>query len=193
MLIYFDYTCPFAYRSHLWLEHAGVASDFDWRIFSLLEHNYRGDGPPVWELDERQDDISLLIFAGHKLVLREDGDIHQYRRNMFEAWHRTSGHLDLGEILGIVESSGVTGREADLRDVFSDAMHDHEQADRLGIFGSPTLVFDQDRVMFVKLADVPSGEAARSLLREVETIAGRVELLELKRPRPPVSPACESR
>jgi len=183
MKIFFDYTCPFAYKAHLWLEEAGVASSADWQIFSLLEHNYRGDGPPVWELEERQNDISLLIFAGHKLVLRESGDLDRYRRTMFETWHRIGGSLKLDEIFHIVKQSGVNGTEDDLREVFLDAMSDHNRARQLGIFGSPTLVFDEDRVVFVKLDQAPAGESALSLLHDIETLSGRTELLELKRPQ----------
>jgi len=192
MQIFFDYTCPFAYQAHRWLEEAGVATRADWRIFSLLEHNYRGDGPPVWELEERKNDISLLIFAGHKLVLRENGDLDTYRRTMFETWHRIGGSLKLDEILHIVKQSSVNGTQDDLREVFLDAMSDHDRARQLGIFGSPTLVFNQDHVVFVKLDQAPAGEPARSLLHDIETLSRRTELLELKRPQRPRSTASKS-
>lgn len=187
MQVFFDYTCPFAHKAHHWLEGAGVACDADWRVFSLLEHNYRGDGPPVWELEERQDDISLLIFAGHKLVERERGDLDTYRRIMIETWHETDERLDLEAILCIVDKAGVEATGNAIRDVFPDAMEDHEEARRLGIFGSPTLVFGQDRLAFVKLAEAPTGEAAQSLLDEVEVLADRPEILEIQRPQRPRS------
>jgi len=189
MQLFFDYTCPFAYKAHHWLEEAGVATSADWRIFSLLEHNYRGDGLPVWELEERQDDISLLIFAGHKLVAREAGDLDTYRRTMFETWHETNGQLELEQILRIVKQAGVDGTEDNIRGVFLDAMGDHNQARQLGIFGSPTIVFDEDRVVFVKLDEAPTGEPARSLLHHIETLAGRAEIREIKRPHRPRSAA----
>jgi len=189
MQLFFDYTCPFAYNAHRWLEEAGVATSADWRIFSLLEHNYRGDGPPVWELEERQNDISLLIFAGQKLVARESGDLDTYRRTMFETWHQTRGQLNLEHILRIVKQASVDGSEDDLRDVFLDAASDHNQARRLGIFGSPSIVFDEDRVVFVKLDKAPTGESARSLLHHIENLAGHTEILEIKRPHRPRSDA----
>lgn len=187
MRVFFDYTCPFAYKAHRWLEEAGVATDFDWRIFSLLERNYRGDGPPVWELDERQDDISLLIFAGHELVERDGGDPDLYRRRMFETWHETDEHLDVRGILRIAKEAGVDGGEDDIREVFHDALADHEEARRLGIFGSPTLVFGEDRVAFVKLTEPPTGEDATSLFAQIEGLAGRSEILEVQRPQRPRS------
>ncbi len=187
MQVFFDYTCPFAHKAHHWLEAAGAASDAEWRIFSLLEHNYRGDGPPVWELEERRDDISLLIFAGHKLVERERGDLDTYRRAVFETWHETDERLDLDGILAMVEKSGVAGSEDAIREVFSDALADHDEARDLGIFGSPTLVFGEGRVAFVKLTAPPTGDEARSLLGQVEELAGRPEILEIDRPQRPRS------
>lgn len=37
--VFFDYTCPFTYRAHRWLETLDDLS-VTWRPFSLLEHNY---------------------------------------------------------------------------------------------------------------------------------------------------------
>jgi hypothetical protein len=60
---YFDFTCRFANRLHLWL--ARLDLDVGWRPFSLLETKRDNDGPPVWERAQHADNISLLMLAGH--------------------------------------------------------------------------------------------------------------------------------
>ncbi|MGH9033900.1 MAG: hypothetical protein ACRDZV_17380 [Acidimicrobiia bacterium] len=97
--VFFDYTCPFAYRAHRWFDHLPDV-DASWRPFSLLEHNYRGDGPPVWRLVERANDISLLLFAGHSWVDAERADLAGYRHDVFHAWHEADTDLDAGDVVG---------------------------------------------------------------------------------------------
>lgn len=182
MEIFFDYTCPFAYRAHKWLDPINQQIKADWRPFSLLERNYRGDGPSVWDLDERRDDISLLLFAGHSLVNARHGDINRYRRMMFSAWHDGHRDLDKADILRIVVESGLNkSTELDLREHFRDAAADHRAAETHGVFGSPTIVFDPGTAAFVKLDSIPEPDAAIELLSEVHQLATRSEILEVHR------------
>lgn len=108
LTVYFDYTCPFAYRAHRWFDHLEDV-DASWLPFSLLELNYRGDGPPVWRLPERADDISLLLFAGHSWVVADDRDLDRYRHDVFHAWHETDGGLDLDDVVEMASAAGATG------------------------------------------------------------------------------------
>lgn len=185
MEMFFDYTCPFAYQAHRWLDGIEPQVAAAWRPFSLLELNYRGDGPSVWELEERRDDISLLLFAGHGLVAAGDADIDGYRRAAFAAWHESDDRLDTSAVLGLAAGAGVPDPTAgDLRAHFHDAAAHHRAAERLGVFGSSTLVFGPDAVVFVKLASPPHGGGRATLLDQVRQLAQRPELLEIKRPAP---------
>lgn len=187
LTVFFDYTCPFAYRAAGWLAQLSDV-EVGWRPFSLLEHNYRGDGPSVWRLAERADDISLLLFAGHAWVAADDADLDQYRHQVFGRWHEHDGDLEVGDVVALAIQAGATGGEDQLRAHFHDAEADHEIARALGVFGSPTLVFGSGSAVFVKLEQVPPPERARPVLDAVATIAELPSVLEVKRPTPPRNP-----
>lgn len=184
--VFFDYTCPFAYRAHQWLDL--VDAVVVWRPFSLLEQNYRGDGPPVWRLAERADDISLLLFAGHEWVLAEGGDLNRYRHETFAAWHDYATRLGIGDVIELASAAAATGGEAGLRQHFFAAEAEHEVARQLGVFGSPTLVFGADRAAYVKLDRVPSPDRAGRVLDAVATMSELPSLVEVKRAMPRSSP-----
>lgn len=193
LTVYFDYTCPFAYRAHRWLDELDSV-DITWCPFSLLERNYRGDGPPVWRLPERADDISLLLFAGHCWVEADHANLAQYRHAAFGAWHETDGRLDLDDVLTLAQKAGAAGGEDALRAHFFDAEAVHDQARHLGVFGSPTLVFSTDEAAFVKRDAPPPPERAHQVLDAVAAMAALPSVLEVKRPiRPPKPDASQLR
>jgi 2-hydroxychromene-2-carboxylate isomerase len=181
--VWFDYTCPFAYRACQWLDQLAVGAR--WRPFSLLERNYRGHGPPVWRLPERVDDISLLLFAGHQLVAAGRGDLDRYRRSAFTAWHQTRTRLGLADVVRFAADAGAAGAEAAVRAHFFDAEAEHEAARARGVFGSPTLVFGPDRAAFVKLDRVPAPDRAGRVFDAVLTLSEFPSVLEVKRPQAP--------
>lgn len=183
--VWFDYTCPFAYRACGWLDQLAV--DARWHPFSLLERNYRGDGPPVWRLPERAGDISLLLFAGHQLVRAAGGDLDGYRRSAFTARHAASARLGLADVARLAADAGARGGESAVRAHFFDAEAEHDLARSLGVFGSPTLVFAPDPAAFVKLARVPAPDRAGRVLEAVAAMSGLPSVLEVKRPQVPAS------
>lgn len=180
--VFFDYTCPFAYRAHRWLRMVDLPAR--WRPFSLLEHNYRGDGPPVWRLPERADDISLLLFAGHSWVRAQGADLDAYRDAAFHAWHETSVTVELDDVVGFATAAGAEGDEETLREHFHDAETEHDAARVAGVFGSPTLVFAAGRAAFVKLAAVPSAEEAEQILAAARATGAAPAIEELKQVAP---------
>lgn len=182
--VFFDYTCTFAYRAHRWFDHLPDVKA-RWRPFSLLEHNYRGDGPPVWRLPERADDISLLLFAGHRWVAADSADLDRYRHDVFHAWHETDTRLEADDIVAMANRAGTHGGTEKLRAHFHDAKADHDDARRLGVFGSPTLVFGSDAAAFVKLHSPPSADHAGTVLQAAERIAGLESVEEIARATPP--------
>lgn len=75
-----------------------------------------------------------------------------------------------------------------LRAHFHDAEADHDDARRLGVFGSPTLVFGSGDAAFVKLHAPPSGERAAEVFETVRATAGLDTVQEITRPRAPRKP-----
>lgn len=179
--VFFDYTCPFTYRAHYWLASVrGV--EMIWRPFSLLEQNYRADGPSVWRREERAQDISLLLFAGHELVRARGGDQGHYRRAVFHTWHATHDRLDLDAIIRIAGKAGVSADEAAVREHFLDAEAEHAAGAALGIFGTPALVYPGGAVAFVKLDAVPDADRVLPLWQATLALAqDTAELREWQR------------
>jgi len=166
--VFFDYTCGFSNRAHHWLE-AVPDADVRWRPFSLLEQNRRDSGPPVFEEPGLGDNVSLVALAVHEAVRSEGGDVACYRRRMFAGWHDEPGRLSTQDIIGFGLACGLTHFDHDT--AFAAVAADHAEAKQLGVFGTPTLVFSDDQVAFVKLDAVPAADRAGPLWVSVRQLA----------------------
>jgi 2-hydroxychromene-2-carboxylate isomerase len=180
--VFFDYTCAFTYRVSRWLDALEV--DVVWRPFSLLEIHRSDGGPPVWERPELQDNISLLMLAVHAAVRRGGGDVVQFRRTTFAAWHETDVRLTTDDIVGFAAAAGLDPRHLDLPAGMADLGREHTAGAQLGVFGSPTLLFAPRASVFVKLGEVPPDpQRGSELLASARRFAERhSEALEFKRP-----------
>lgn len=167
--VYFDFTCRFANRLHLWLSKLDV--DPGWLPFSLLEAKRDGDGPPVWQDPEHADNISLLMLAGHELVRDRGGDTAGYRRRVFAAWHGSDQRLDADSVLGHAATAGAPGDVDDLHDALALVGDRHREAVDRGVFGSSTVVFASGRGSFVRFADAPAVEVGPAVLAALQTLA----------------------
>lgn len=181
--VFFDYTCGFSNRARRWLD-ALEDLPVRWRPFSLLEQNRREDGPPVFERAEHAENVSLIALAVHEAVRAAGGDVDGYRRAMFTAWHDQPGRLATADIVDLGRSAGLTRFDHDR--AFSALAAEHAAAEALGVFGTPTLIFDDDQAIFVKLDTVPDdrarGESVWSQVRALST--GAPELREWHRATP---------
>lgn len=167
--VYFDFTCRFASRLHLWLGR--LDTDPDWLPFCLLEANRDRDGPPVWADPEHADNISLLMLAGHELVHDRDGDTAGYRRRAFAAWHGSDQRLDADSVLGHATSAGVDADVHDLHDALALVGDRHREAVERGVFGSSTIVFPSGRGSFVRFTDTPDADDGPAILDALRTLA----------------------
>jgi hypothetical protein len=181
--VFFDYTCGFSNRARRWLD-ALEDVPVRWRPFSLLEQNRRDAGPPVFDRPEHADNVSLVALAVHEAVRADVGDLDAYRRAMFTAWHDQPGRLSTSDIVEFGRSAGL--RRFDHDRAFAALAAEHAAAQALGVFGTPTLVFDDGQAVYVKLDNVPDDEARGvSLWSQVRALAeGAPELREWHRATP---------
>ncbi|GAB4327320.1 MAG: hypothetical protein Kow0010_10850 [Dehalococcoidia bacterium] len=177
--VFFDYTCPFSYRAHLWLRETEARST--WRPFSLLQLHKDSDTESVWRMPENADNISLLLLAGHELVRSEGGDVGHYLDRVFHAWHETGERLGLADVTRLAGEAGALADDAALREHFYDAEREHRQATGLGVFGTPTLCFGPERAVYVKLEAVPTTARALLVLDAVTTLSDLPSVIEIKR------------
>lgn len=173
---YFDFTCRFANRLHLWLGRLDV--DVEWRPFSLLEAERGDDGPAVWEREQHADNISLLMLAGHEVVAGHGGDAATYRSRVFAAWHGGDQRLDASSVLTHMRHAGVDTDHDGLRGGLDLVGQRHRSAVARGVFGSSTVVFASGRGSFVRFAGIPSVDHAGDILAALRTIADRAPELD---------------
>jgi predicted DsbA family dithiol-disulfide isomerase len=98
---------------------------------------------------------------------------------------------DVGTLKDVGKNAGLemTQFERDLDDhsLLAKLAEDHTYAaEKLGVFGTPTLVFPEDQAVFIKMASPSSPEESVSVFNEVRQMAeGRRNILEVKRPQRP--------
>lgn len=177
--VFFDYTCGFSNRARHWLDALDDVQVV-WRPFSLLEQNRDGDGQPVFEQAEQADNVSLIALAVHLGIGADGGHVGQYRERMFDAWHEEPGRLSTEDILGFGQAAGLDGWDHDR--AFAALGDQHAAAEQLGVFGTPTLVLDEEHTVFVKLDNVPTADRLWPLWEQVRQLAlGAPDLREWHR------------
>ena len=196
--VYFDYLCPYVYRLAGLLEAVRESGRRDlevgWRFFSLMQVNSKDDGWTVWDAPPSEPVKGRRAFAAAESARRQ-GRFEDLHRALLVARHHD--RLDLDEP-GVVESAAEgagldPGRlRADLADpsILDALAADHRHAvTELGVFGTPTFVFEDGASAYVRLT-APSPEVNGSLEvfdRLLAVAAGEPRIIEIKRPRKPIS------
>lgn len=110
--------------------------------------------------------------------------MNAYRRAMFPARHDQPGRLSTAGIVELGRSAGLQPFGHDR--AFAAVAAEHAAAQALGVFGTPTLVFDDAQAAHVKLDTVANDETRRaSLWSQVRALAeGAPELREWRRATP---------
>jgi predicted DsbA family dithiol-disulfide isomerase len=218
--VFFDYGCPYVYRASLLIDavrRSGRELDVRWRYFSLTQVNSKDDGWTVWDAPSGELVKGRLAFKAAEAARRQHrfDDLH---RALLDARHRERLELDDPEV---VESAAahagldVQRLKTDLADptILDTLAADHRHAvAELGIFGTPTFVFDGGASAYVRLtapAEVASAgtglksgglkrpsagtreKIADSSVEVFERLlavaADEPRILEIKRPRKPVA------
>jgi len=194
--LFYDYNCPFVYRSALMLDSVRTSGERDvkvnWRFFSLTQVNYRPgsaeDAWTVWGAADSEHVRGRLAFKAAEAARRQ-GAFDSFHLALLHARHRDG--LDL-ESAGVVEHiAEEVGLDVErLRDDLADPdilrglERDHQEGrTRYGVFGTPTYVFPGGAAAYVRLADAPSGADAVGIFdRIVGVTEDEPAILEIKRP-----------
>lgn len=179
-VVYFDYTCGDSHRLKLLLDRLGL--DVEWKTFSLKENKRHEDEPSLLEGEEISS-ISVWALALSHAVRGLDFD--RYHSTVFDGFHEEGRRLTTDEILGVAEQAGVDPEEFRryegewLRRVASE----HRGAvEKLGVFGTPTVLFPDGGKLYVELAHVPETlETAKEVWSLMEQVASRTEIEQLER------------
>ena len=190
--LFYDYTCPFVYRSAEMLEAVRVSKarelDVNWRYFSLSQVNSRQEGWTAWNASESEAVPGRTAFRAAEAARRQ-GRFDTFHMALLRARHRDRLNIDDPNVVeGVAAASGLELEQfrQDIADPASlrALARDHQEArTRHGVFGTPTFVFADGAAAYVRLAQQPvNGDAVRILDEIVGIAAGEPDILEIKRP-----------
>jgi predicted DsbA family dithiol-disulfide isomerase len=178
--VYYDYTCAYSYRGARWLRQVPDI-DIHWAPFSLKEANNPAGVPSVFDDDPMSTSVLALVLAG----AAKEADFAAYHDAVYDAMHGEGRRLDAGDLRTLAASAGVDlevfDRDEDhWRRVAHDS-HAHGR-DHHGVFGTPTLLFDDSASVFLKLTEIPSAAESERLWDSLHVLAVcHPELVEIKR------------
>lgn len=195
--VYFDYTCPYAWASQRWLDavqdEVGDRLQITWRYFPLEQVNAKDPGFELWELPNDGTNASLRSYQAANAALNQGPD-------KFRAFHAglfNRRHAD-GRMLGGQAVLDRTAQEAGLdmdqfhRDLESDEVFAKVREDyiygrqELGVFGTPTIVFENNEGAYLKLNYRELPEDPVPFWHDfVATVRDRPRVIEIKRPDGP--------
>ena len=186
---HFDIMCPYAYQTSLWIRHVREETGLDirWRFFSLEEINRQEGKKHPWE---REWSYGWSMMRVGALLRRQD-------MSLLDRWYATAGRAlheegrkphraEVAEEL-LVEMGldpGLVAEAIDDPTTGDEVRAEHDRVVARGAFGVPTLVFDDDQLLFGPvLVDPPEGAAA---VRLWDLTTGWLEfprVYELQRPK----------
>lgn len=165
--LYYSYACQGSYRVHAWLRETGRDLAVDWRPYAIRTHGQVDYWGQAWY----SADSELRGFVATEAAARQGRQAAAaFRAALFDAIHE--GGLDLGDEQSLL----VAGQQAGLDLVrFQADWQDPDliqtiQAGQLraienpGVFGTPTMVFADGRVVQIELAGALIGQEAQRLL-----------------------------
>ena len=194
--VYFDYLCPYVYNAAVWLqkvkEDMGPKLNINWSYFSLEQiNNSQGPQWKIWEQPNDYVSRGLRAFWAAEAARRQGEDaFNRFHITLLRERHEHHRDIaDVNTLVEVAESIGLemTRFEKDLvdRQLLTRLAEDHTfAAETLGIFGTPTLVFPERQVIFLKMSSPPPREECLSTFTEIHHLADRRRFIqEIKRPQ----------
>ena len=186
----------------MWLDKVkkayGDNLNITWRNFSLEQnaHNLReglDSEWKVWDQDDPSQGRSLLSQIAAEAAKRQGDDAHAaFHLALLTARHGGEGRISLGDeeaILKVAEEAGLDSaqmredmRDPELKRIIAE---DHEAAISEGIFGTPTYIFENGNMAYLK-AFIPEDEGRRGILRALHRARQPPQLL--RRDQAPAAP-----
>lgn len=147
----------------------------------------------MWDEPDPTTGRALLAAIAAEAARRQGEDAHaRFHLALLTARHGSEDRIPLNEAGPILE----VAKQADLDvDQLQEDMRDpalarkigaeHEEAVAQGIFGTPTYVFENGNMAFLKAFSPSQEEAAAEWEHFVDVAANRRNIGEIKRPQPP--------
>ena len=201
LTLYFDFLCPYAYQTSLWLREIrdviGLdAVRVDWQFFSIQE-NQKSKQQPGWHIWEQKPGPQvpgLLAFLVGAAVERNAGEegldkFYQVAGRMFHEegkpiWERQTVEAALTEA-GFNPADYAEALNGNDQQGYQKLKESHTEAvEKYNIFGSSSVVFENEpgKALYLKLMPRPTGAQAFELFQFAQRMAlGLPMIYEVKR------------
>lgn len=195
--VYYDFLCPFAYESHVWLrdvqDQVGDSLQLIWKAFPLEQVNStRGPEWTVWGQPAGVQSFTRNQFAAAYAAEAQGEEAAERFRTVMFALHHHEGKIP-GKRESLIEAA--TRAELDLEQFTIDAAdptlwarigEEYHEGKAKGVFGTPTLVFPNGSPIYVKMRPAAPRSEAMTVWNQVLAMAGQTYLAELKKGNPPL-------
>ena len=193
--VFFDFLCPYVYRTAIWLqkvkEYMGEALDINWKYFSLEQVN--SENGPDWKLWEQPEDYpsrGLRAFQAAEAARRQsEVTFKRFHMTLFRAKHEQNRDIaDVNTLTEVAKSSGLDmprfQEDLSNRQILTKLAEDHTLAvESFGVFATSTLVFPGGQALFLKLKSVPPpDECLQFFMEMLHLVEKRQYVQEIKRP-----------
>ncbi len=191
--IFIDYTCPWVAQIFPWIIDV-LSKDksiiVNWRSFPLEQINNELDEWKCWDQDENYISRGLWALRGG-IAARMMGDNYhnQYMAKILNEKHvKRTDIRPRRTIIGIAQKLNFPDKFTNLLDDKSrlhEISEDYMYAESLGVFGTPTFLFDDTHVAFLKTFTPPKSDSLPFFNNFYQMAALKNYFGELKRPQPP--------
>tara|TARA_Y100000768_G_scaffold362020_1_gene320508 strand:- start:60 stop:671 length:612 start_codon:yes stop_codon:yes gene_type:complete len=191
--IFIDYTCPWVAQIFPWIMDIMQKDknlQVKWRSFPLEQINNELDEWKCWEQDENYISRGLWPLRGGIAARMISNECHnEYMATILDLKHIK--HHDIrsrGAIIDIAEKLNFPIKFTDFLDDplrLQEISEDYVYAESLGVFGTPTFIFDDTNVAFLKTFTPPKSDSLPFFNNFYQMAALKNYFGELKRPQPP--------
>jgi len=194
--VYFDYACPWAWGSQVWLDQVkdelGDDLEINWRYFPLEQVNAKDPEFRLWEQPNDGASSSLRSFQGAHAASKQGKEaFERFHAELYKQRHAVGRNLSKQDVLEAAASAAGLDLDQFREDLKSDEVfdiiaEDYTTGRKLGVFGTPTIMFDNGEGAYLQVNFRNLPEDPVTFWQEfVRTVRDRPEVREIKRPQPP--------
>ena len=192
--LYFDFQCPFAYQTSLWLRDVAELMgndlvDLRFYFFSLAQVNRKDESWNIWDsTPEDPNAHGLLAFLAGAAALKSGGQkaLNAFYLELGKLHHQQKQPLDKATIMKAAQiaevniEAALSGNDPSLAAALKES---HTTGvEKYGVFGSSTVVFEERYGVYVQIMPRPAYDKALPVFHHIQMLA-MVErnVIEVKR------------